>query len=117
MSKVQGVTLLLGAALGANLVLGAWVLESHFSPKVVMGQTVDSGTTFTVATGRLQGKGEADGFYILDHANQKLLVYFTNGQQLQLLHVRDLKEDMSVKGYKWGTPEYGFSKKEKRKKR
>ena len=115
MSKVQGMTLLLGVALGANLVLGAWVLESHFSPNVVMGQTVDSGASFTVATGRLQGKGEADGFYVLDHANKKLLVYFTNGRSLQLLHVRDLGEDMSVKGFEPGTPEYGYSKKKKKK--
>lgn len=96
MSKVQWRTLFFGVALGANVVLGAWVIENHFTPRTVMGQTVDSGGRFTVATGRLQGKGEADGLYVIDNEAHKLMVYFDNGRRLELLHVRDMSGEMGI---------------------
>lgn len=117
MSKVHWTTLFLGVALGANLVLGAWVIENHFSPRTVMGQTVDTVGRFTAATGRLQGKGEADGLYIIDHEQMKLLVYFDNGRRLELLHVRDMSGEMGIKFYGEQEPEGGFIEKEVRKRK
>lgn len=116
MGKQGVLTLLLGVALGANLVLGAWVVTTTLSPQTALGGTVDTGAGITVATGRIQGKGDADALYIWDHADKKLAVYFQSGGKLELLAVRNCEYDMVPNQFGDQKPTYQEMKKNVRKK-
>ncbi len=104
MSRHELLLLLLGVALGANLMLGAWVIGNGQTIPVAQGGSVDSGTAYTIATGKFQGKGDGEGLYILKHDDQKLLTFFINGKFLELMHVRDLSKDFQAKVHGEQTP-------------
>ena len=96
--RTQGVfTLLLGIALGSNLVLGAWLFHASTNDApVAVGQTVDTNGRYSVATGRIAGRGDADALYIWDAEEQRLAVYFVQGKKMDLIFARDCGTDFSV---------------------
>ena len=95
MGKQGFVMLLLGLALGANFVLVLWMFQDQSQPRIAAGQTVDSGNGYILATGQLQGKGNADGLFLWNAEKKKLLVYFVQGDTLKLMHVRDCSLEMA----------------------
>lgn len=95
MNKQGTTNLLLGFALGANVILAAWIVTNHLRPLPVLGQTVDTGGKYTVATGRI-GKGENDALYVVNHEDHKILVYYTQGEEFKLTHVRDFTKDLEA---------------------
>ncbi len=113
MGKSGWLILVLGISLGAN----ATLLLHDASPPVASGQTVDTSGGYSLATGRIQGKGEADALYIWSHADKKLAVYFENGNRLELLHVRKCEEEFShiIANYKDVMPKFGDLEKEAKK--
>lgn len=101
MQKQGTLFLMLGALIGANLIMAAWLVSLSFAPAAI-GATADSGNNFAVATGRLQGRGEADAFYIWDHQDKKLLVYAALGNKFELIAVRDAQWDLRYQEYPGG---------------
>ena len=99
MGKQGILTLLLGVALGGNLVLGAWIVTTTLSPQTALGNTVDSDGKVFVATGRIQGKGDADALYVYDHEIKQLVVYFQSGQRLELLSSRNCDYDFKPNSF------------------
>lgn len=93
--------LLLGALVGANLIMAAWLVALSSAP-TASGVGADSGNGFAVATGRLQGRGEADAIYIWDHVDKKLLVYAALGNKFELIAVRDAQWDLKYQEYPGG---------------
>ena len=67
--------------------------------QVALGGTVDTSGGYTLATGRLQGKGEADALYIWNHETRKLGIYFANNRNLEVIAIRDCSYDFAVPGF------------------
>ena len=88
MSKQSTLTLLLGVAIGANVVL----LGLLATPRAT-GETADGTNGFLMTTGVLQGKGSSEALYIMDTNSKKFAVYFMNNTRLELICVRDMQYD------------------------
>ncbi len=95
MSKQGWLTLLLGVAIGANLVLVGMLV----TPRVASGETADGTNGFLMTTGVLQGKGQSEAVYIMDTTNRKFAVYFMNNTRMELLGVRDMQFDWVPQSY------------------
>lgn len=89
--------LLAGLAFGVNLMLAVYIVSHGPALPVALGETVDSGGGYTVAAGKIQGRGDGDAFYIFSHADKKLLIYWENGKMLELMHARDITKDLELK--------------------
>ena len=86
-------TLLLGVALGANVILvGALVGGSP--SQTAEGQSANGTNGFLMTTGVLQGKGTSEALYIMDTNNKKLAVYFMNSNRLEVMAIRDMQYDL-----------------------
>lgn len=92
--KKQGILVLaLGVMIGANLVMGAWVVSLWSNPRhVAEGQTANAIGNYLVGMGGT-GQGDQDAFYIYDTDQKKLAVYTVRQNQFQLLGVRDTQYD------------------------
>ena len=99
MGKQGVLTLLLGVALGANVILACWIVSITLNPTPALGGTVDGAGEYTLATGRLQGRGDADALYIWSHVDKKLVVYFQSGKNLELLSTRNCIYDFRPNQY------------------
>ena len=97
--------MLLGVALGANVVMVAWIFNASLATPTVEGQTVNGNGNFVMATGRLMGRGEADALYVFDTQRRQLCVYFQGQTRLELLSSRNCQYDLKP-------PEYSVSKQE-----
>lgn len=86
-------TLVLGIALGVNVVL-VGVLVGTPDTQTAVGQSANGTNGFLMTTGVLQGKGTSEALYIMDTTNRKLAVYFMNSRTLELLGVRDMQYDL-----------------------
>lgn len=110
----------LGLLLGACLTMGVWIgtgAGRSGTDGMAFGQTAMGNGSILVATGRIQGRGDGDGFYIYDTENKKLAVLFVGNSKMELLHIRDMsydwqpvqydgkgrRQDPSVKDMKKGT--------------
>ena len=103
----QGVLLLaLGVAIGASVVLGSWVTYLVVNPSQVSGGGYDTNGTMSVATGLIKGQGQSEALFIFDHEARKLVVYFVNGRNLEILAVRDCTYDLGFQHAQW-SPEGG----------
>ncbi len=103
MGKDRFLTLLLGVALGANVVIVAWIFNASASVNPVQGQTADSNGSFIAVTGEIIGRG--DVLYLIDTTRRQLAVYQQGGQRLELLSSRNVTYDFKP-------PEYGRSPQE-----
>ena len=83
----------------------------YWAAQQALGGTVDSGAGFTVGTGQLQGKGDADAVYIFSHEDKKLLVYFQNANRLELLATRNCQYDLQPNQYGKQNPSVADMKK------
>ena len=99
MAKHGFLMLLLGVALGANFVMGAWLVANSLSPHVASGATVDTQGGYTLATGRIQGGGEADVLYVWNHETMKLGIYMMRNRSLEVLAIRNCSSDFDVDGF------------------
>lgn len=94
MNKQGILTLALGILIGANMVMGVWfvsVLQNP--PRDAFGQTAGTDGSISVGTGKLQGRGDSDAFYLFDHNTKKLAVYAASGNRFELIAVRNTKYD------------------------
>jgi hypothetical protein len=98
MSKQGMLTLVLGVAIGVNVVLLGLLVSSPAS-QVASGDTAIGTNGFLMTTGVLQGKGNSEALYIMDTNNRKFAVYFMNNTRMQLLGVRDMQYDFVPKSY------------------
>ena len=98
MSKQGALTLLLGAAIGANAVLLGLLVGPSIVP-TASGENATGTNGFLMSTGILQGKGNADALYIMDTTNKKLAIYFMNATRLELIGVRDIQYDLIPKSF------------------
>lgn len=95
MKNKQGfLVLILGIMIGANVVMGAWVVSLWNKPmQTALGATADTNGNISIGTGRLQSRGESDALYIYDHESKKIAVYVSSGNRFELLAVRDTTHD------------------------
>ncbi|MFN0058002.1 MAG: hypothetical protein ACKVX7_06035 [Planctomycetota bacterium] len=83
-----------GALIGAVIVMSVWLYrEVNASDNSAIGQTVATSGNITLASGKLSGKGDADAIYLYDNDAKRLLVYFQNGNSLELLSIRNTEWD------------------------
>ncbi len=95
MARQEVFLIVLGIALGACITMGVWVGSLLMSPIHAYGGTVDTQGTFSVASCKVQGRGDAEAFWIFDHESKKIAVYFMNGKTLEFLAVRDMRYDLT----------------------
>jgi len=98
MSKQSALTLLLGAAIGANAVLLGLLAGPSIVP-TASGENATGTNGFLMSTGILQGKGNADALYVMDTTSKKLAIYFMNNTRLELIGVRDIQYDLMPKSF------------------
>ena len=99
MGRQEVLLILLGIALGASLIMAAWVGYLVTSPNQVHGSTVDTQGVWSVASCRMQGRGDAEAFWVFDHEQKKLAVYLMNGKNFEVLAVRDLQYDFNIPAF------------------
>lgn len=92
MSKQGWMTLLLGVAIGVNVVLIGTLVGSG-GTQTAEGQSANGTNGFLMTTGVLQGKGASEALYIMDTNNKKLAVYFMNSNRLEVFAIRDMTYD------------------------
>ena len=119
MSKQGALFAALGLLLGVTVTMSAWLVSEIGRPShVALGQTSMGEGNMVMATGQISGRGNAAALYLYDQAKQKLAVIFVNGQNLEILAIRDMTWDWQVPGYSAGrqTPDVKDMKKAARKK-
>ena len=104
MNKQVLISLLLGFSLALNLLLGVWglglCLTTGPTPQLAYGGANDNTHGGWIAlTGKLSGKGDGEGLYLIDTEGKKMYIYFVQGKMLELSHVRDISKDMEIPSY------------------
>ena len=94
MQKNGYLVLVIGILLGWIACAGGGFLSPQ--PPLAFSNTVDGGSGFTLATGKLRG-GDGDALFLWEHSRKKLAVYVANNDgALELFAVRNCWFDLEI---------------------
>lgn len=86
--------------LGAVAVLSVWlIVEISRDPAQVGAQTATVSGNLLIATGQIQGRGNADAVYIYDHGQKKIVCYQAQFNRFDVIAIRDCQYDWRVNQY------------------